>query len=119
VNLTMKQALTLDLPMPATVSNVVLRSVETSLPLVVVVLTTEDGGVTIGEPYLLPFSSFDALTSSGPPVTPLDDGGFEFKSSTPAWASLPVDGGAGVTIKRVTLQFPGGITRAAEISVFP
>lgn len=108
----LREGFTLTLPSATEVSKLVLRGVETSLPAVSVLLGTEDGGVITLAPQVLPTSAW----MEAPPVRLLEDGGFDQTFGASYFAVVPLD--AGVPVKKVTLRFPGGLLRAAEVSLF-
>ncbi len=118
VEVDLREGVTLELPVPVPLSAIVLRGVETGVPFLAVLLTQADGGLVAPVQHLLPVSMFEALSpTSGRPSRPgRRDGGVEAPSAGGlAYSVIPLD--AGVPIRRVTLRFPGGLSRVAEISL--
>lgn len=111
VELELRETVSLTLPTAVPLSAAVLRGVETSTPVVLVTLTLEDGGTSSPLPTQLPMTAWYVPTRGL-----LADGGFDRTFGASFYAALPLDGGA--PVKRVTLRFPGGLGRAAEISLF-
>lgn len=106
-----RQAVSLDLATPVALSAVVLRGVETGRTPIGVLLTQEDGGM-VPPAFEVPSSSiFESSTSV--PIRMLPDGGIV--QGSPRYVIIPLD--AGVRIQRVTLQFPGGLSRIQEVSL--
>ncbi|MFZ5446287.1 MAG: hypothetical protein ACOZQL_40240 [Myxococcota bacterium] len=113
VELQQRDLVTLTLTTPTPLSTVVLRGLGTSAPVVAVSLLREDGGVSLVGAQLPTSQVFTAKTSGQ-----LPDGGFDATFGSSLYAVVPL-GDAGVEpVRQVTLQFPGGLVRAAEVSLF-
>jgi hypothetical protein len=112
VEVDFREALTIDWGEDKPVSALVLRGVETGLPGLQVTFTQVDGGAGFNGFFVLPVSARQQV----PEVVRLPDGGFDFPTAGSFYSVLAIDGGA--PSSKVTLRFPAGVTRAAEISVF-
>jgi len=107
---------TLALGAPATLSAVVLRGVSSGSLDVAVLLGQVDGGQLPPTSYQLVLSAFDPVNQDWTPVWV--DGGWvspEVRAQG-LYSVLALD--AGVPVARVTLWFPGGLQRIAEVSLF-
>ena len=110
----MIDAVSFKLATPAVVSAVVLRGAWVVEDLIRVVLAQDDGG--IGGEFTGTVRSGDlgAFGSGGSPQMRLQDGGWGQLKLT--YLVIPLD--AGTPTSRVTLEFPGGLARIQEVSVF-
>ena len=108
-----------NLAAPAIVSAVVLRGAWVADDLIRVVLAQDDGGISgefegavpNGDRAAFPFGVFPFVNS---PYVRIQDGGYvELKL---AYMVIPLD--AGTPTSRVTLQFPAGLARIKEVSLF-
>jgi hypothetical protein len=114
VDLGQAPSVSLDLPAATALSWLVLRGVETTSPTVAVQLTLEDGGLS--EPLLsmLPISGFEEATGGSGQL--LEDGGWVQPTLPPAYAVIALD--AGAPVRRVSVHFPGSLSRIQELSLF-
>jgi hypothetical protein len=102
---------TLALPSAVPVSAIVLRGVETPLPLIGVLLEDGDGG-TRQVQHVVPTS----LWNGGQLLPDPTGGGTGFRFAFPAtYSMVHLDGGV---VKSFTLVFQQGLDRIAEVSVF-
>jgi hypothetical protein len=102
------------LPAPTPVSTIVLRGVETGVPLMGVLLGDADGGLVGQVQHELPTSTW----SQFPEFVPLEgDGGVpEFRLVLPAaYSTIRLDGGV---VSAVVLTFPQGLDAISEVSLF-
>ncbi len=106
----------LNLVNPALVSAVVLRGAWVADDLIGVVLSQDDGGIAGVFEGRVPKADRGAFASSlaGVPYVITRDGGFTQPKL--AYLVIPVD--AGTPTSRVTLQFPEGLARIKEVSIF-
>lgn len=105
------KAVSFALPERPTLSAIVLRGLEAGNANVGVELMLDDGGVAALSGYVPTNSAFGENSMAAPLVLP--DGGLT--NSTPAYVVIPVDAGV---VLGVTLQFPEGLTRIQEVSLF-
>lgn len=104
-----RDEVTLELPTVTVLSALVLRGAEVASFSFTVELGQADGGVVFSTQ-----ESFPMMASAyGAPIV-LADGGHAFTSIR--FAALSLD--AGVPVQRVTLRFPNGLLRIAELSLF-
>ena len=103
----------LNLPTPAFVSAVVIRGGWVAGELIRVVLAQEDGGIGGEFEGTVLRGDFAAFGFGGEQVR-LPDGGYA--QLRLAYMVIPLD--AGTPASRVTLQFPAGLARIKEVSVF-
>ncbi|HEY1087880.1 MAG TPA: hypothetical protein VGE37_09305, partial [Archangium sp.] len=102
------------LPAPTPVSTIVLRGVETGVPLMGVLLGDADGGLVGQVQHELPTSTW----SQFPEFVPVEgDGGVpEFRLMLPAaYSTIRLDGGV---VSAVVLTFPQGLDAISEVSLF-
>jgi len=104
----------LSLAPPAVVSSAVLRGAWVANDLIRVVLTQGDGGTGGEFEGRVPKGDRVAFGFGAPSTVRISDGGFAQLHLT--YMVIPLD--AGVPISRVSLQFPAGLARAQEVSVF-
>ncbi|MDP1822329.1 MAG: hypothetical protein Q8L48_03775 [Archangium sp.] len=102
----------LNLLTPSMVSAIVIRGASIGDGLIRIVLATEDGGVAAELEHTVPYSGFGP--SPGGESFRLPDGGYA--QLRLAYVVLPVD--AGTPSSRVILQFPAGLARIQEVSLF-
>ena len=99
---------------PAIVSAVVLRGAWVADERIRVVLAQEDGGIAGEFEGMVPKGDPSAFPSGGSTYQRTPDGGLAQLKLT--YLVIPLD--AGVPISRVTLQFPEGLARIKEVSLF-
>ena len=107
----------LNLVTPALVSAVVFRGAWVADALIRVVLSQDDGGIGGAFEARVPKAdpgAFGYFYSGGAPYVRIADGGFAQLKLT--YLVIPVD--AGTLTSRVTLQFPEGLARIKEVSIF-
>ena len=109
----LREEVTLELPSAAVLSSVVLRGAEVASRTFTLVLTTEDGGVVLSTSEPFDAWAFETGRSEIPYIV-LADGGYAGTSIEYLVVSLD----AGVPVQRVTLRFPNGLLRIAELSLF-
>ncbi len=103
-----------NLAAPAIVSAVVLRGAWVADELIRVVLARDDGGIAGEFEGTVPRADRAAFGLDNLPSVQLPDGGFtQFKRT---YLVIPLD--AGTPTSRVTLQFPSGLARITEVSLF-
>ena len=107
---------TLELDTPQDLAWLVLRGVETPVPFVVVVVTDQSGIAVQTFRVELPVSAW-SLAAPRPPRRRRDGavGTGPMIPTTPVYAVIPLPAAAG--IRSVSLRFPGGLQRAAELSL--
>jgi hypothetical protein len=107
-----------NLPAPANVSAVVLRGAWVADEVLRVVLAQDDGGIAGVFERAVPRGDPAAFPLGGPfpsaPYVRIQDGGYAELRLT--YLIIPLD--AGVPTSRVTLQFPAGLARIKEVSIF-
>ena len=104
----------LNLATPAIVSAVVIRGAWVADDLIRVVLAQDDGGLAVEFEGRVPKGDRAAFGFESSSYVRIQDGGYpQFRLT---YLVIPLD--AGVPTSRVTLQFPSGLARIQEVSVF-
>ncbi|MFT3712188.1 MAG: hypothetical protein QM817_31475 [Archangium sp.] len=107
-----RMSVSIELPTPQRVQSVVFRELEVGAPIIVAQFFDADGGLAATQQGTFDYSQ-RALSSL---PRRRRDAGMLLVGSTPAWVTVAVDGG--VTAKKVTFQFPGGVNACSEVSLF-
>ena len=116
IDLAGRLSLSLQLPGATSVSAVVLRALEAPSLRIDVELFDADGGQVQAVQEQLPLGWIDQLFFTTPSRPPVDGGFIDVLAPPVTWAVIHLD--AGVPVKTVTLRFPLGVERCAEISLY-
>lgn len=109
-----RRSLSFELQDATAVSAIVVRGLQAQGPMVGVALFDADGGQVQEVGSELPVSWVDQLFARGPSQV---IGTLDASDPPVTWTVIHLD--AGVPVKTVTLRFPSGVKRCAEVSLFP